>query len=286
MALAAARPAPPRGDLVLDAADPVIAVEVAGVPLRLRVDLSVQDAVELNPVAAARLPVRWETDLPLDVGRVRLSGRTAAADLRLDDGRTVPIAVSDHGRPCCDGVDGAVPPGLLPFRTIRWHRAEAPEPTATLPLPLRFRPETGYEADTDVAGVRVRFDPFRPDTLATAAAGARLSQAWGGRWAGPPASSVVAYGVARPVRPIAFDRPGRLAGFPVPRLLVRLADFAGRGALPSDPSTPGEIVVSHRVDPQRAWPAVTLGDDTLRRCRDIGFTLQPLSLTLACAFPA
>jgi hypothetical protein len=281
--LVAARPLPPAGDLVLDAADPVVAVEIAGVPMRLRVDLSVQGPVELNPAAAARLPLRWEADLPLDVGRVRLFGRVALADLRLADGRTVPVQLADHRRECCAGVDGAVPPGLLPYRSVSWRRADAPEPTAALVLPLRFRDETGYEGDSGVAGVSVRFDPFRPDSLATAAAGARLSRAWGGRWDGPPGSRMVAFGVARPVRPLAFDRPGSIAGFPIAGLPVRLADFAGHGRLPADPTTPDEIVVSRRVDPQHAWPAVTLGDDRLRRCREIRFTARPLALTLRCA---
>ena len=285
LALPAAHRAPAKGELVLDAASPIVAVTIDGIPLRLRVDLAAQDAVELNPGAAARLPVRWQGDLPLDVGRVRLPGRAALASLVME-GETVPVQVADHGRDCCKEADGAIAPGLLPFATVRWQRAQAPEPTATRTLALEWAPETGYAAPVpdENATVRVRFDPFAPETSATAAAGALLARAWGGHWAGPPTRITAAFGVERPARPISFDHAGTLASFPLPRLLVRLADFGGSERLPVEPSEPGDIVVRRRMGRQHAWPVVTLSADRLNRCREIRFDTQPLSLTLSCAF--
>jgi hypothetical protein len=83
---------------------------------------------------------------------------------------------------------------------------------------------------------------------------------------------------------MAFDRPGILAGFPIDGLLVRLSDFAGEEKLPADPARAGEVVVAHKLDRQRAWPAVTLGTDRLSRCAEIVYRADPRSLTLHCAF--
>jgi hypothetical protein len=280
--LIAARAPPPSGDLALDAANPVITVEIAGVPLRLRVDLDRQNDIELNPAAAARLPVKWERSDPIDVGRVRLASRIAPV-LMTVAGRDVPGQVAEHGRDCCAGVDGAIGPDLLPYASVRWHRTLAPAPSATLNLPLAASPTTGLSAQAD-AGVRLHFALGREQSVGTAAAGATLAQLWGGHWNGPPSHVVLAFGITRPARAIGFARPGRLAGFRIDPLLVRISDFPGDGKLPADPSRPDDIVVSRHLARQHAWPAVIIGADRLSRCVDITYYAITRSLTLQCAF--
>lgn len=281
--VAARRPPPPSGELLLDAADPVISVEIAGVPLRLRVDLDRQDSVELNPAAAARLPVKWEAGYPMDVGRIRLDSRAAPAILKVE-GRTVPTQLAQHGRDCCAGVDGAVGPDLLPFATVRWRRSDAPASTDSVTLPLEVSVATGLSAPAGVDDLRLRFAFTEAETVGTAAAGATLAQLWGGSWTSAPSRVALAFGVTRPARVMAFARPGLLGGFRFDRLLVRISDFAGDEKLPTDPARPGEVVVARHLPRQHAWPAVTIGNDRLSRCAEIVYQAEPRSLTLNCAF--
>lgn len=281
----ARKPQPPSGDLALDAADPVIAVEIQNMPMRLRVDLDRQDSIELNPTAAARLPVRWEAGEPLDVGRVTLPNHVAAISLKVD-GRTIPAEVAHHGRACCIGVDGVIGPDLLPFATVRWRNGGAPVATTDRILPLDANPNFGLSTPSGAGAVRVHFSLERPETVGTAAAGAVLARLWSGRWGGPEQRIPIAFGISRPARAMAFAHPGRLAGFPLDRLLVRVSDFAGDARLPADPARAGEIVVAHRLARQNPWPAVTIGADRLSRCAEIVYSAAPRSLTLRCAFDA
>jgi hypothetical protein len=282
---AARRPSGGR-DLILDAADPIVAVRIGGVPMRLRVGLEWQDSIALNPAAAARLPVQWQGDAELDVGRVRLPGRSATAELSVA-GRSMPTTITEHGRDCCQGVDGAISPALLPYQTVRWMRADAPPPTGTLRVKLTFDPASGLATrpgESGPARVRLRFAMGQNESVGTAAGGALLSQAWGGTWMGSMSQSSALYGVARPVRSIAFAHPGLLAGFRFATLPVRLSDFGGSERLPADPAQPGEVVVSHKLSWQRPWPAITIGGDRLNRCAEITYTAAPRTLTLNCAF--
>ena len=280
---AAHKPPPPSGDLVLDAADPVIAVEIQNIPMRLRVDLDRQDSIELNPASAAKLPVKWEDGSPMDVGRVRLVNHVAGILLKVE-GRTLPAEVSQHGRECCAGVDGVIGPDLLPFATVRWRNASAPAPTASQFLALETSETTGLSAASDAANVRLRFALGVPETIGTAAAGAELARLWGGRWNGDERRVTLVFGITRPARPMVFAHPGLVSGFRLDHLLVRLSDFAGDEKLPSDPARAGEFVVTHHLDRQRAWPAVTIGADRLSRCAEIVYTANPRSLALHCAF--
>jgi hypothetical protein len=281
--VAARAPRPPSGELVLDAVAPVITVEIAGVPLRLRVDLDQQDSIELNPAAAARLPVKWEDGLLIDVGRVRLSSHIAPVLLHIA-GRIVPAQVAEHGRDCCQGTDGAIGPDLLPYATIRWRREAAPSPNASLFLSLDDSPSTGLSAASETTDVRLRFSLAQADTIGTAAAGAALARLWDGHWSGPPRHVTVAFGVSRPARAMSFARPGLLAGFRIDQLPVRLSDFAGDTKLPAEPVRAEDVVVSHGLERQHAWPAVTIAGDRLSRCAELVYNAVPRSLTLHCAF--
>ena len=281
--MSARTPQTPSGELLLDAAAPVIAVEIQNVPMRLRVDLDRHDSIELNPTAAARLPVPWEKGEPMDVGRVRLPNRVAGVVLKVGS-RMFPAEVSQHGRDCCVGVDGVIGPDLLMFATVRWHNASAPVPTAEIALPLEASDQTGLSAPGDMGNIRLRFALGMPETIATAAAGATLAHLWGGHWSGPERRVSLVFGVTRPARPMTFVRPGKVAGFPLEKVLVRLSDFGGGAKLPADPAQAGEFVIAHRLERQSSWPTLTIGADRLSRCAEIVYTAAPRSLTLRCAF--
>ncbi len=279
LALLAAAAAPPRaGTLTLDADRPVIGVVVAGVPLTLRVDLDQRDVVELNPAAVARLPLRFGEGFTAQVGTVELPGREAAAEATIA-GRKHPLLLSTHGRECCAGVDGAVGPVALPYATIRFVRA----------VPGAMARRRYVMTDDGDGGLSVAQGPVAvglslsaPVTVASRAAAIRLSDAHGGRYAGPYAPVAGPFGVARPMRPVAFARPPVLLGFALPRLMTRATDYGGRLAMAEERPAPGDIVVAGRVRPQREWPVVTMGREVLDGCGEIVFHADTLALELAC----
>jgi hypothetical protein len=284
----APHPAPPRilPELTLDIAEPIVEARIGAAVLRLRVDLDRRNSVELNPAAAARLALPFEDGMGLLVGRVELRERTVAAPVTIG-GVTVPLTLSTYDRDCCTGSDGAIGPDLLPYGSVRFIRAGGvPGATTELHLPLVSRAETGLSAPTQTAAgeLFVGFSLGQAETLATAAAGAILTAAQGGRFAGSNFDVAPAFGVRRPARLIRFDRPAILAGFRIAEVPVRVGDFGGGRKLPEDPALAGEIVVQRRRAAQPAWPAILIGRDRIDRCAEIRFQRAPMALTLRCTF--
>jgi hypothetical protein len=280
---AAGKPPQPSGELVLDAANPVILVHIADVAVRLRVDLDQQDSVELDPAVAARLPVAWEAGMEMDVGRVRLPGRVARAPMRVGS-QVLPVQLSEHGRHCCQHWDGAIGPNLLPYAIVRWRRADAPAANGSRSYPIVDNAMTGLSATAERAPLRLRFALTQPQTVGTAAAGAILAREFGGHWQGEAGRVTLAFDISRPARDIAFNSPARLAGFRFDSLLVRTSDFAGSEQLPTERIDPGDVVITRHLQRQQAWPAVTLGVEHLARCAELTYTALPRTLKLRCAF--
>lgn len=281
VALATAAQPARSGELVLDADAPAITLMVAGVPLRLRVDLDQRDVVELNPDAAARLPLQWQDGFVADLGGVRLEGRQASGEVEIA-GRRMALPFSTHGRPCCAGVDGAIGPMLLPYATIRWRRA-APGVEGRRRYAMTADAQDGLSVQD--GGVAVQLSLGRPVTLASRAAGVMLAERHGGRYSGAYEEVAGPFGVPRAVRPVSFARPPVLLGFALPVLRVRTGDFGGRLTMPEDRAQPGDIRVERRRRTQRAWPVVVLGRDQTDHCREIAFHADSLTLDLACAAP-
>lgn len=273
------------GEIDLDVVRPVIDVILAGQSVRLRVDPAQWGAIELNPEAAARLALTCAPGRNLSVGRTTLPGRTAPAEMDVAGVRRL-VLVATHDRAAAADAEGVIGPDLLPYASIRWRRVDAPPPTGTITLPLTLDEERGLEAAaTDLApGLFVRFSLTAAETTATAAAAALLVRRIGGQFDGPVAQVPLILGVTRPVRPIRFGRPFRLAGFRIERLGVRVADFRGDNPLPTETSGEADITVSRRERPQGAEPWVSLGLDRLGRCAEIAYQSAPRTLTLSCAF--
>ncbi|WP_303543825.1 hypothetical protein [Sphingomonas natans] len=286
--LAVASPAPAkkpvRDQIVLDVADPVIDVTLEGKPFRLRVDLSQWDSIELNPQAALRLPIPWSAGRHISVGRITLWGHTAETKLVIA-GVKRPVLLAEHGRIAAEGADGTIGPDLLPYATILWRNAAAPEDTGTIVLPLTLSDRTGIFAAAPALGpdISLRFSLEAATSSATAAAGAILAQRFEGSFAGASRPLPITLGVSRPARPIAFARPPVLAGFRFAELLVRTADFRGDNALPEE-AMEADITVMRRERPQGAEPWIMIGRDRLSRCAEIAYSARPRSLSLRCAF--
>ncbi|KKC27937.1 hypothetical protein [Sphingomonas sp. SRS2] len=284
-------PPPPTGELLLDMRDPVIAVTIGEVPLRLRVGLEAKRLIQLNPDAAARLEAsppdrkfRFESGADAQIGRETLKGVEAAAPITIN-ARKMIVTVASHGRDCCAGVDGEIGIGLLPYATIRFVRAALADAGRSIDFAIEDNDEAGPEAVLPVGrnSIHVQFSFARPDSVATSSAGALLAQAHGGRLT-ESEPTVAAFGIARPTATLRFPQPITIAGFRFGQLRVRTADFAGSIAFPADPADEGDIVVRKKVEQQRAWPVVLLGRDRLDRCSEALFDTIAKRLTLRCAF--
>ena len=281
----ARKPAPPTGELLLDMGDPVITARLNGVALRLRVGLEQKDVIELNPDVAARLPAKFEPSFPAEVGRETLSGIAAPVQASIEGRKFLALAAS-HGRPCCAGVDGAIGVMLLPYATVRFRRAGEGGDGATLSFPMSTNSSRGLEAEKPVgkSSVFLQFSFERPETVATASAGAILAQAYAGEREPGSATTMVAFGVERPVQSVRFARVFTLAGFAFDRLITRTADFGGRHEFPRPAGQPDDIVVNRRIARQEAWPVVVIGRDRLDRCGEALFDTRSRLLTLRCDF--
>jgi hypothetical protein len=284
----APRPETPRilPELVLDIENPVIDARIGDAMLRLRVDLDRRNTLELNAVAADRLPLKFESGEGVLVGRVAVEERNAGAEVTIG-GVTLPLTFSTFDRDCCTGSDGAIGPDLLPYDRVRFVRAGGVPGATERTFDLTRSSEGGLTiaTSTPAGEVFVGLSLTYPGALATAAAGAILAEAQGGRLIGDRFDVAPAFGVSRPAQRLILGRAVELAGFPVSELAVRIADFRGSHVLPRDAPLAGEIVVRQRGPrAQRAWPTILIGRDRLDRCAEILFTRDPMSIMLRCAF--
>lgn len=273
-------------------ADPVISLSVGRVPLRLRVGLEQKRLIELNPAAVDRIRAdpptrkfRFEDDLDAYVGRTVLKSIGAVAPVTIH-GRNLLVTLSSHGRDCCRGVDGEIGLGLLPYATIRFVRTGgAAMAGRRADFQIDDDSERGPEASVPVGAgsLFLQFSLSRPDSVATASAGAILARAFGGKLGGE-GSSIAAFGVERPTTMLTFRRPAELAGFRFSDIPVRTADFAGHFSFPEDPADSGDIVVRRKTSQQAAWPVVLIGRDRLDRCSEALYDTIAHKLTLRCDF--
>lgn len=273
-------------DLPADA--PFVTVALNGAAVRLRVDFAAPGLVLLRPSAARRLGLGATGTSTMVVGPVVLPGLSGAAMLSLE-GRARPVRLLWNDRAPTDddrGIDGVVSPGALPVDTVRLVR-DTPRPTRTTTLPARFDPAAGLFATQRIDGrrIEVRLSPARPDTLASAAAGAAIARQGRGRLSAAVDRRTILFGIARPVGAMTLDRPITVAGRPLVRLLVRGNDYAGSTAPPPVAAAINdgdEVVVTGRVS-GRARYRLDLGADLLGRCAAIGWQARTRRLTLDCA---
>ena len=151
-------------------------------------------------------------------------------------------------------------------------------------------------ATVDIGDVPVRFifAPHLPRSIATAAAGTAIANAYGGRWAGAIEAVPIAHGVSRPARRVDLQRPLALGGMNLRSLLVRpddcgstasIAETDARPNLSPDPAANDLVVVGERRRRQRDDALVHLGADALRTCSRLLFDKPARAVILTCAAP-
>lgn len=269
-----------EGNFLIDA-------RINGHAVRLRVDPETSGYVILNPATVERIGLRRSLIASsTQIGPVRLEGWSKVAELSIGgvtgDRRMVWI-----DRPAVEGADGLIGPADLHYDQVVFEISEPRAGEATFELPLEFVRAGGlyFRLPLGEDLLRVQFSLIKPDSLATAAAGARLAELHGGRWSGDPHDQLIEFGVTRPVRPLQLARPVLLHGFAFDRFDVRTGDNRGNLDLPADPDAdPDEVVVTGSR--QRARFELTFGLDRLRQCSRMVWNNRSRRMTLHCTNPA
>lgn len=279
----------PAADLVVDAASNfTIDASVNGQPVRLRVDPETSGYVILNPAAVARLGLRRSMiGSRTRIGPVRLTGSSKVAMVSIG-GVAGNRRVVWIDRPAIEGADGLIGPADMPYERVTF-AIGVPRPGETaFDLALEFARSFGLYYPLTLGGraFRFQFSLMKPDSLATAGAGAELATLYGGGWAGEARDQMIEFAVVRPVRPMALERPVELQGFRLARFLVRTGDNRGNLVLPADRGAdPDEVVVTGESR-QRAAFVVHVGWDRLSQCSSLVWDNRTHRIVLNCPNPA
>lgn len=277
------------------------AVSVNGKVRRMRIEPGAPGLVLLTPEYAAAAGLKGGGMLGVDVaylvGNDRVIGRTAVARFALDGARPGKRRIGWTARPYAMGVDAVIGPAGLDEPVVRFvlGPARAGERTVALPMAptgwlfgswFGLRAQVAVGADT----LLVSFDPDHPRTVANALAAQRLAAVLGGRFTGPASPQEIAFGIERPVRPMALARPLAIGPLAISALGVRtVPDRAGgttahipeADAPLAPPPDPDEVVVTAKRKKPRPG-MLTLGADLLGRCSSLVFDKPAREVRLTC----
>lgn len=284
--LMAASPAS-GANLVLNATGGhIVAAEVNGVPLRLKVDLDHSSGVTLNPSAAERAGLgRGEGRWVQVIGPVKLRGRFSETRLMVA-GQTFSAKVRWFDREVAAGADGTITPHLLPFEnvTLQLRPTSGAEREST--LATKFHDNHGIHVPVRIGRYRIaaRFAPDRPRTTAPAAAAAVLGLSHNGFLEENGSTEEIDAGIRRPVWPLRLEQPLRIGQFEISVLMARTSDWRGDHHLPPTQASADarELVVTGERPSQDALYRITIGQDVLHRCSSVTYSRPAARLTFRC----
>jgi hypothetical protein len=284
------------GARVIDARAPIVEAVIAGQPVRLRFDLAAHAPVILTPAAAARLGLGGDlrNGRKAKVRRATLLTMAGRVTVRIPytvetvgiDGVAQQIVVAVPPGLLSEGEDGRIGPKALPYAEVRYQQ----RPPAGTDGETRLTLEAGNDfgglyTPVRVGGetIKVEFAPAFRQSVGTAATGAILAGAVGGRLEGPERMVRIVYDIERPVRLLRLDRPFPIAGLSVGQVLMRIQDWEGRHPRPADADVdPDDILVLVGRDPQRSNRFLSLGHEVTGGCASIAWRRADDSLLLVC----
>ncbi len=273
-------------DLIVDAASNfLIDATINGQPVRLRVDPETSGYVILNPATVERIGLRRSMlGSRTQIGPVRLTGSSRVAEVSIG-GVTGDRRVVWIDRPAVDGADGLIGPADMHYARVTFTLGPARAGETRFEIPMEFERSFGlfHTVTLGERAFRFQFSLMKPNSLATAGAGAQLATLHGGDWSGEALDQSIEFGVVRPVRAMTLRRPVELHGFAIAAFRVRTGDNRGNLDLPPDPDAdPDEVVVTGESR-QRAAFVVHVGLDRLSQCSSLVWDNGSRQLTLHCA---
>jgi hypothetical protein len=267
--------------------DRTFAASIRGTPMRLRVEPGAASAPVFNMDFAAR--ARLSTSIfgaVIQIGPVELPGWTTTARIDMA-GTSFTRRGAWFNRPYISGADAAIGPGGLPMEVIRFQLA-APRPgERTVALPLADFGRAGMGANLVVGDTKipVRFSLDRDSSVATAAAGAAIADAFSGSFDRPAEKMRLQFGIERPVRHLALARPLALGPLSLDGLMVRTTDFGSTAGIPeaeAEGQDPSEILIIGEKNKSKRLHRLEIGRDQLDRCSSLVFDKRAKTLTLSC----
>ena len=268
----------------IDADDPVVIVTIDGQAAAFEVAPDGSGSPVLTAALAERLGLEGSM-----VGGIHMVGTTklrAQSNLvRIDLGEGKPekrraffFDTEDwHYR-----GDGLMGPVSLPDPIITYRLRSAQEGEQELTLPLVEDKRGGFHTRLPIGEdtIPVVFTFQREETMANAAAGAMLAQAFGARMEGQAREIPIEFGIERPVRNLIFPNGFMLGALPVTDVVVRSQDTGSTAAIPDEASDPDEIVVT--VGKAKRKPRLSIGTASLERCSSLSFDRPAQVIRLSC----
>ena len=278
--------------------DGVVDAQVNGTPARIRIDPGALAMPMIGADMAARAKLHAAKLLSFGyafhIGPTLVAGSTAVGDITLA-GVSLSRRIAWNERRYQPDVDGVIGPGGVPDAVVRFQlRAATPgERTATLPLVDEGGLLGGWGvsyAGLTLGGapLRVRFAPRAARSYLSASAASRVASELGGRFDGAAEAEPIAFGIARPVRPMLLARPLVIGPLSLTHVGVRVAEGGNTAAIP-DASTPtpavdpDEVVVTAKSKRKPRPGTLTLGADVLARCSSIVFDKPAKQIRLTCS---
>lgn len=281
------------------AADAPLQAAINGQPVTLSLATGSVDRITLNEDTVARLGIKPATlfgKATVKIGRSNvLTGRNAPATIDLAGQNFKQRAFWFVGAAPVP-AQGSIGPQALPHGRVTVQlRPGPPGPGFVLPLFGDINSSsyggvggTGYRFGM---AVDVRGRSRLP--VASAAVGADLAAALGGRLVGEPWQEEILLGVVRPVRRLVLDRPLVIGPFQFSEISVRVTDRRddtaqlerGQQAAPDTDDDPAEIVVTGDTGKQRrAVRVLTLSRTQLdaQACRAVTFDKIGRQMVLDC----
>jgi hypothetical protein len=275
-ALAASPPPPP----LIVAPDGAVPVTVNGQKSRMLLLADGSSIPVFNRGAAQQFGFKpaWIT-FTVRIATVKIKGWTAVVRYDVDAQpyrrRTVWLE-----RDIAPGFAGMLGPGAVP-QTIVTVQIRPPVPNERqFVLPLVENRVLGM--GTMSGDIFVQFDPLRRQTIGTASAGALLAQSQGGALTGQSRMAPVRFGVERPVRTLALDRPLRVGPIELKAVAIRVSDFGSVAKIPDADADPEEIVIAAKKKKDPDYRSLHIAADALGKCSSITFDKLRKRIVLSC----
>ncbi|MFM7378399.1 MAG: hypothetical protein ACKO1O_09790 [Erythrobacter sp.] len=293
-ALPAVAPAPaPLPDELVLRGDNIIAVTLAGVPVRLEVTAEAFGLPVVNPGKAARALLVAEGRRGWRFGPVVVEGLTASTPVDFGAG-ALPLSVSWSDRPVSDRADGVIGVHHMPYKRVTFLLRE-PLPGEVLQrFPLRStggdsNTRLGTEVTVGKKKLMMIFVPERSENLITApTANFIATHQEGGFEPGSQGIAVMDFGVERPTRMMRIAEPILLGDLALTRFAVRIEDYGdpkrvGEIAADDPRFDPGNILVSRRKGRGKPDLLTRIGRDQIAHCSQITYDLELREIRLSCA---
>lgn len=294
--LVAAAPPP----LAVDADAPIDAV-IAGQPVALSLSTGGVDRILLNEDTVARLglkpgTIKGKNSLQIGNSRV-LAGRNTVGTITLAGTRFEQRLLWFEGA-APRLRQGSIGPMALPQTRLTVRLPAGPGGSgAVLRLPLHGDLNSGsygtVRGEDYGFGLSIAVEERTRLPLASAALGADLAAALGGRMVGEPWDEDILLGLRRPVRRLVLDRPLVIGPLRFTEIAVRVTDLRDGTALlasdqqaaPDADSDPAETVVTASSGkPRPVVRVLTVSRTQLEAqgCREIMFDKAEKQLALTC----